>query len=197
MTEIDERYKEGKIYGIRNITDDTKIYIGSTIISLAQRFKQHKTKCKNGIECVLYNNIENNDWTLWYIELYENYPCNSKKELERREGELIRDIGTLNMNVAGRTIQEYRKEKPDKIKETKKKYYEKNIEKIEEYRKKYNTENADKIKEHMRAYRKENADKLKKKYSEQKVCCSICGSLSSEKYLTRHQKTKKCQEASQ
>ena len=72
MTEIDERYKEGKIYGIRNITDDTKIYIGSTIISLAQRFKQHKTKCKNGIECVLYNNIENNDWTLWYIELYEN-----------------------------------------------------------------------------------------------------------------------------
>ena len=123
MTEIDERYKEGKIYGIRNITDDTKIYIGSTIISLAQRFKQHKTKCKNGIECVLYNNIENNDWTLWYIELYENYPCNSKKVLERREGELIRDIGTLNMNVAGRTIQEYSKEKPDKIKETKKKYY--------------------------------------------------------------------------
>jgi Uri superfamily endonuclease len=46
MTEIDERYKKGKIYAIRNITDDTIIYVGSTIHSLTQRFNQHKKDCK-------------------------------------------------------------------------------------------------------------------------------------------------------
>jgi hypothetical protein len=185
MTEIDERYKQGKIYAIRYITDDTIIYIGSTKNSLTQRFNQHKTDCKQGIQCVLYKNIENNDWTLWYIELYENYPCNNKKELERREGQVIREIGTLNMKIAGRTREEYREENADKIKE---------------YRKIWNEENADKIKETDKKYRQENADKIKeskKKYSEQKVCCSICGTFLTKGHLTRHQKGKKCREASQ
>jgi len=176
MTEIDDRYKEGKIYAIRNITDDTMIYIGSTKTSLTQRFNWHKRDCKRGSQCLLYNNIENYDWTLWYIELYENYPCNNKKELERREGELIRDIGTLNMNIAGRTIEEYRKDNADKIKEYRKIWKEENTDKIKETDKKYRQENADKIKESNKKYRQENADKIKeskKKYNAQKVYCSI------------------------
>jgi hypothetical protein len=43
----------------------------------------------------------------------------------------------------------------------------------------------------MKIYRKENADKIKKIYNEQKVCCSVCRTLTSEKDLTRHQKSKK------
>jgi hypothetical protein len=39
----------------------------------------------------------------FYIELYENYSCSSKEELNRREGEIIRDIGNLNHVIAGRT----------------------------------------------------------------------------------------------
>jgi hypothetical protein len=42
-----------------------------------------------------------------YIELYEMYKCNTK-ELVKREGEIIRQIGTLNKNIAGRTLKEYR-----------------------------------------------------------------------------------------
>ena len=132
MTENDERYKEGKIYAIRNITDDKMIYIGSTVRNLDQRFDNHKYDCKRGMRSVLYNNIENNDWTLWYIELYENYPCNNKKELNRREGEIIRERGSLNKNIAGRTRKEYREDKVDKNKEVKKKYYEQNSDKIKE-----------------------------------------------------------------
>ena len=40
------------------------------------------------------------------IELIENYPCNDVYELRAREGYYIREIGTLNKYVAGRTHQE-------------------------------------------------------------------------------------------
>ena len=36
------------------------------------------------------------DWTEWYIELYENYPCANIEEILKRENEVIREIGTLN-----------------------------------------------------------------------------------------------------
>jgi hypothetical protein len=122
MATIDERYKRGKIYTIRNITDDTMIYVGSSIDTLPKRLGKHKADCKSGKRISLYNYIENNDWSNWYIEWYEDFPCNSKQELNRREGEVIREIGTINKNTAGRTIKEYREDHADKIKEKKKKY---------------------------------------------------------------------------
>ena len=39
----------------------------------------------------------------FYIELIENYPCECKEEMAAREGYWIRQIGTLNATVAGRT----------------------------------------------------------------------------------------------
>jgi len=47
------------------------------------------------------------DITEWKIELYELYPCNTNQELHRREGEVIRQLGTLNKCIAGRTQKEY------------------------------------------------------------------------------------------
>ena len=61
-------------------------------------------------------------WSNWYIELYELYPCNSKMELERKEGEIQRQIATINKRVAGRTIKEYCFDNKDKISENKKEY---------------------------------------------------------------------------
>ena len=43
----------------------------------------------------------------WYIELYENFPCDNKEQLNNREGKVIREIATLNKNIAGRTMKEY------------------------------------------------------------------------------------------
>ena len=37
------------------------------------------------------------------IELFENFPCNSKEELNKKEGQIIREIGTINKQIAGRT----------------------------------------------------------------------------------------------
>jgi hypothetical protein len=53
----------------------------------------------------------------FYIELYENFECNNIEELKTREGEIIRQIGTLNKSIAGRTQKEWGQENQDKIKE--------------------------------------------------------------------------------
>jgi hypothetical protein len=81
-------YQLGKIYTIRSSkTED--IYIGGTCQSLAKRFGEHKGKYKRGKGCsskeIFKHGIDDT-----YIELLELYPCNSKEELEKREGELIR-----------------------------------------------------------------------------------------------------------
>lgn len=152
-------YSNGKIYTIRNRNDDTKIYVGSTIQPLYKRFYKHKSKSKQCMNYLLYKEV-NNDWTNWYIELYENYPCNSKEELLKREGEVIRLIGTLNMIIAGRDKKEYRIENIDKIKEMNQHYYIENMDKIKELHKQYKVANADKIKEYKKQYQKENAEKI-------------------------------------
>ena len=164
MCEVDERYQRGQIYTIRNITDDAMIYVGSTISPLPKRFYIHKQSCLCGKSTInLYNYITDNDWSNWYIELYEDFPCNSKKELERREGQVIRDIGTLNKVIAGRTHKEYREDNADKINERKKKNYEGNKDVVLEKMKKYYQDNADTIKERNKKYYQNNADKIKER----------------------------------
>ena len=178
MAEIDERYKRGMIYTIRNIKDDAMIYVGSSINNLSKRFHKHKTDCKINKKYNLYSYIVDNDWDDWYIELYEAYPCNNKKQLNRREGQVIREIGTLNKKIEGRTYKEYREDNADKIKEYQKIYCENNREKRNENRK---------------IYRENNKEKLKKQEKYQ-LCCNICGAFSLKHHLIRHQKSKKCME---
>ncbi len=168
MCEVDERYQRGQIYTIRNITDDTLIYVGSTISPLPKRFHKHKKDCEYDRIISLYNYIENNDWGNWYIELYENFPCNSKKELERREGQVIREIGTINKCIAGRTRKEH---------------YEDNKDVRLEYQKIYRENNADKIKEKAKEYQKLYLIK---------GCCDICGAVLIKNNLKRHQQSQKC-----
>jgi hypothetical protein len=110
-------YLKGKIYTIRCRNDPSLIYVGSTIQSLAKRLGGHKKDSINKTKYPnhqLYSKIE--DWNDWYIELYLNYPCNSVEELRQKEGEVLREIGTLNRCIAGRTRQEWKKENPDKLK---------------------------------------------------------------------------------
>jgi len=134
MAEIDPRYKRGKIYCVRCRYDDSLIYVGSTINILSKRFNRHK-KDKT---CSLYKHVDN-DWHNWYIELYEYYPCNNKLELNKREGEVQRQIATINKVIAGRTPKERYKDNLDKILEQRKQYREDNREKISEQKKQKTT----------------------------------------------------------
>ena len=124
-------YKNGKIYAIRSHqTED--IYIGSTTTKLSKRFYLHKQHFKYWKEgkyryTSSYDIIKYGDA---YIQLLELCPCDSKMELERREGQLIRSMDCMNKRIEGRTDKEYRAD---------------NKEKISEYRQSYKKENKDKI----------------------------------------------------
>jgi hypothetical protein len=111
-------YKRSKIYAIRSHQTD-KIYIGSTTSSLAKRFFNHKKDYNQYIlgakhyitsfELLQYEDV--------YIELLEEYPCENKMVLHRREGELIRSNNCVNKFIAGRTAKEYKDEYRDEINE--------------------------------------------------------------------------------
>ena len=113
-------YSKGKIYTIRCRTDNTLIYVGSTISSLSKRWGQHKGAIISK-KYDLYTCREiNGGFENWYIELYENYSCENKEQLFKKEGEIIRMIGSLNSKIAGRSKKEYaeeNKEKMDKYKQ--------------------------------------------------------------------------------
>jgi hypothetical protein len=114
-------YKNGKIYAIRSYQTD-KIYIGSTIQRLSKRKAQHKEKYLkylNGKSHYVksYDILKYDDW---YLELLENYPCNIKEELLKREGELIRDNNCVNRCIAGRSFKVwYQQNREDQLKKMK------------------------------------------------------------------------------
>lgn len=98
------KYSNALIYTIRCKTDKNKIYVGSTYLdNINKRFNAHKHNCRKERCGSLYSHIIDNNWDDWYIEIYEKYPCNNRKELRKREGEVILDISTINKNVAGRS----------------------------------------------------------------------------------------------
>ena len=123
-------YKNGKIYVIRSHQTD-QVYIGSTTQSLAKRFSCHKSNYKiNKLDISSFEILKYDDA---YIELIEEYPCDNKMMLNRREGEIIRQNNCVNKFIAGRTRQEYEEENKDKIREQKKGYYQANKDKKKEY----------------------------------------------------------------
>jgi LmbE family N-acetylglucosaminyl deacetylase len=101
--------------------------------------------------------------------LIENFPCNSKSELERKEGEHIRATRCVNKIVAGRTQKEYREENKEKITSINKEWYQVNKEQIilkkKEYRKDNKTLIALKKKEYYDIH-KEQTKQYKKQYYE-------------------------------
>ena len=141
-------YKNGKIYKITDITY-TKMYIGSTTQSLSRRFSKHKAdylrwkigKCKKVTSYDLFDEfgIEN-----CKIELIEECACENKSQLERKEGEHIKNNECVNRVIVGQTKKEYYIDNADKIKQ-------------------YYIDNADKIKEQMKQYYIDNADNIKQK----------------------------------
>ena len=108
------KYKNGKIYKILN-TENDDVYVGSTCMELNDRMQYHITAqpIKQGRK--LYKLMRSIGSDLFYIELIEDYPCETKEELRKREGHHIRLTGTLNMCIAGRTKQEWKEENREHV----------------------------------------------------------------------------------
>jgi hypothetical protein len=162
---MSDKYKNGKIYTIRCKNDDSLIYVGSTVQPLFKRWYEHKSNINNGkSNMLLHQKIRETNIEDWYIELYQEFSCENKEQLNKREGEIIREIGTLNKLIAGRTPKEYIEDNKDKIKEYKKEYQGKNKDKIKQKLQEYYQANKDKIlqsnKEYLKQYREDNKQKL-------------------------------------
>jgi len=141
------KYNNAKIYTIRSPHTE-KIYIGATCETLCRRFTSHNRK-NNGAsskDIIILGDA--------YIELLENFSCNNKEELNKREGELIRQYKDqcVNIAIAGRTQKEYREDNKERRKLNGKLLYEKNKDQILERCKKYREENKDIIKENSKKY---------------------------------------------
>ena len=93
-------YKNGKIYCIRNTIDDD-IYVGSTTQPLSKRMVKHRCSAHT---CP---HKQKNTTHMYEFELVEEYPCDNVEQLNRKEGEWTRKLGTLNSKIQGRTRKEY------------------------------------------------------------------------------------------
>ena len=145
-------YKQGKIYKLWSPQGE-EIYIGSTTQSLAKRKSGHKEmNCCSKLLFEKYDDVR--------IELIEQYPCENKMELNRREGEHIRNNNCINRYIAGRTIKEYREDNKEKIKEYEKEWYEDNKEKIKQNDKEWYENNKEKILEQHKEYYENHKEKI-------------------------------------
>jgi len=144
-----------------------EIYIGSTT-NMRKRKSNHKTDCHNEntfykkYNCYKYEFIRNNGgFENWDMIMIEEYNCNSKRELEKRERYWIDELKPV-LNTVKKpyiTIEEQKEER--KTKNYDKKYYEKNKETFNEYNKNYRENNIETIKKKAKEYReKKKLEKL-------------------------------------
>ena len=172
------KYQNGKLYMLKS-NETEEVYIGSTYTDLKKRFGAHKSafKCGNPRQMATAKKI------LKYadarIELIENFPCETKKELLDREGEIIRNTpNCVNTQIQGRTIEQYRVDYAVKLKQQSKDYYETHKEAL-------------KIKHQV--WRKGEAgqsyQKLVNIKRNVKVICPTCSNEVSKSNIKRHMKT--------
>jgi hypothetical protein len=131
-------YKNSKIYKITDIAY-TKMYIGSTTQTLSRRFNKHKESYKRWKDGKR-NKVSSFDIFDEFgidnckIELIEEYECENRIQLERKEGEHIKNNECVNKFIAGRTLKQYYIDHKDNLKEKAKQYYIDQKEKIVERR---------------------------------------------------------------
>ena len=182
MPKIPIDYSKCCIYKIEHIDDESLVYVGHTT-NFDKRKIAHKGSCKNDNDrqynFKVYQMIrENGGWDMFKMIEVEKYPCNDRREAERRENEVMKELkASMNMIKSFRTqeeLTEYRKE-----------YRESNKPKIQEQKKEYRENNKLKIQEYKKEYREANKSKIN-----EKVKCE-CGCEIVKHKLKRHQATKK------
>ena len=148
-------YENAKIY--RLDCGDGHYYYGSTINELRVRLYQHK-KASACQPYRVYQHINTIGWENVKIVLVEEYPCDNRKELNKKETKYIsaHKSDPLCLNTILSVISE------EQRKEHKRKHYEKNKEALAEYHKQKRTGNPD-VAEYQRQYREEHKEELKEK----------------------------------
>jgi len=210
MPRLPTDYKKGLIYKI--VCNDITIkdcYVGSTT-DITRRRCHHKSNCNNpdndGYNFKVYKFIrENNGWDNWSLILVENFPCENKLELVKRERYWIETLESkLNSRLSQRTDKEWRDDNKEILKKKRTKYKTENKEQIlekerERYAKDserikgvvntYRLNNPEKIKERKKKYAINNADKIKERKQIRVVC--ECDLEVNKNHIARHRQTQR------
>jgi hypothetical protein len=152
-------YANGKIYRI--VCNETgEQYIGSTTYTLAERLHTHRQ---------IYRNIRSRDIIVrgnYEMVLIENYPCETKQQLEIRERHYIESLPCVNHVVPTRTLVEYREANKEAKREYNKQYREANKEAFREYKKQYREANKEAIHEYSKQYYEANKEAIHEYYKQ-------------------------------
>ena len=183
-------YSKCCIYKIEHIDDENLVYVGHTT-NFDKRKNSHKSICNNE-KNVYYNSKlylmmrNNGGWDDFKMFEVEKYPCKDRREAERRENEVMKEL-KANMN----TIKSFRAkdEKQEYNREYMKVYNKINKLNLLEEKKVYYSENKENLKEQMKIYNKKHYEKNKEKHKE-KITCE-CGCEITKLYLKKHQTSKK------
>lgn len=145
-------YENGKIYRL-DCLNTGETYIGSTTRSLTERLAEHVRKCKQLNRITSHKVIEGGNYR---IELIELFPCETKEQLNAREGYFIRTNKCVNKVTPGRTKEEHYKDNHEHFKTYRETH--------KDEKKAYNEKHKDEIKAYHRAYREKHSDKIKSYY---------------------------------
>ena len=184
-------YSLGKIYKLFIRGLEEVCYVGSTTNTLSERLCLHRHQAKNDEQNKCASSCLFEEGNEVVIELLEDYPCNSKRELEERERFWLSKFPeAINKNIPTRGWQERWVQNRDH-----------NLEKHREWLEAHKEEEAEKKKqrrladlESARAKEKDaNARRDKTKRNEWKnvkVSCSECGLVLSRNNFPTHKKNK-------
>ncbi len=178
-------FNKAKIYKITNDFND-EVYIGSTCETLTKRFSKHKASLTNEQKYnrPLYKLMNEIGFERFRIQLLCDFPCEDKYQLRQKEGEYIRDLGTLNMTIAGRTNKDYAAEHKELYQDIKRRYaernkddivtrqhnwYQENKERILLKQKELYEANKESINQKKKEYYEKNKEKIKIKYLAKKL----------------------------
>ena len=179
-------YQNTIIYKIEHIEKENLIYVGHTT-NWDRRKYSHKHRCLN--ENNSKHNLkvyqmmrDNGGWEMFRMIEIEKYPCNDRREADKRECEVMKELRS-NMNMIFSYVSEedkrnyieshkeerkinnciYREKNVDFIKKKKKEYQELNKDRIFEKKKHYRELNKDKIKDKKKDYHERNIEKIHEK----------------------------------
>jgi len=163
-------YTNAKIYALRSHKTE-EIYIGSTCNDFYKRMGQHKSDYKHREVRPYYTAFELLKYDDCYIELIKECPCETKEQLKKEEGEIIRSMECVNKRIEDRDKKEWRDKHKERLimyRQDRKEHYDKlNIE-----------------------WREKNPN-YHKEWKRQKWICEVCNKSLSRGNKDRHLKTHK------
>jgi len=163
MPKLPIDYSKILIYKIEHINNEELVYVGHTT-NWDKRKCMHKNACTNEkykiYNLKVYQMIRaNGGWEMFQMIEVEKYPCNDKREAERRENEIMKDL-KASMNTKKSFLTKEESIKSDK------EYYQRNKERIKNYYHE-NKEHINKLKsERGKEFYKNNKDKVLSKQKE-------------------------------